>query len=307
MEWMNYHHLLYFWTVVREGSISKASQKLRISSPAISAQLRSLEENFGEKLLRRSGRNLVMTEMGRTVFSYAEDIFALGRELIDTVRNRPTGRPMRVDIGVVDVLPKLIAQWLIEPALHLRERVRVVCREATSDQLIARLATLELDVVLSDSPINPNLKIHAFNHLLGESAVTFVAVPRLAAKCKGRFPRSLDRMPMLLPTDNTDLRRSLDQWFETRNIRPDIVGEFEDYALLRAFGQAGSGIFPVPSVFEKQLKQQDSLRRVGRSDEVHSRFFAISAERKLMHPAVVAICDTARRELFDIKLGMKAA
>lgn len=307
MEWMNYHHLLYFWTVVREGSISKASQKLRISSPAISAQLRSLEENFGEKLLRRSGRNLVMTEMGRTVFSYAEDIFALGRELIDTVRNRPTGRPMRVDIGVVDVLPKLIAQWLIEPALHLRERVRVVCREATSDQLIARLATLELDVVLSDSPINPNLKIQAFNHLLGESAVTFVAVPRLAAKCKGRFPRSLDRMPMLLPTDNTDLRRSLDQWFETRNIRPDIVGEFEDYALLRAFGQAGSGIFPVPSVFEKQLKQQDSLRRVGRTDEVHSRFFAISAERKLMHPAVVAICDTARRELFDIKLGMKAA
>ena len=307
MEWMNYHHLLYFWTVVREGSISKASQKLRISSPAISAQLRSLEENFGEKLLRRSGRNLVMTEMGRTVFSYAEDIFALGRELIDTVRNRPTGRPMRVDIGVVDVLPKLIAQWLIEPALHLRERVRVVCREATSDQLIARLATLELDVVLSDSPINPNLKIHAFNHLLGESAVTFVAVPRLAAKCKGRFPRSLDRMPMLLPTDNTDLRRSLDQWFETRNIRPDIVGEFEDYALLRAFGQAGSGIFPVPSVFEKQLKQQDSLRRVGRTDEVHSRFFAISAERKLMHPAVVAICDTARRELFDIKLGIKAA
>ena len=307
MEWMNYHHLLYFWTVVREGSISKASQKLRISSPAISAQLRSLEENFGEKLLRRSGRNLVLTEMGRTVFSYAEDIFALGRELLDTVRNRPTGRPMRVDIGVVDVLPKLIAQWLIEPALHLREPVRVVCREATSDQLIARLATLELDVVLSDSPINPNLKIRAFNHLLGESAVTFVAMPKLANKCKGRFPGCLDRMPMLLPTDNTDLRRSLDQWFETHKIRPDIVGEFEDYALLRAFGQAGSGIFPVPSVFEKQLKQQDSLRRVGRTEEVHSRFFAISAERKLMHPAVVAICDTARRELFDIKLSMKAA
>lgn len=307
MEWMNYHHLLYFWTVVREGSISKASEKLRISSPAISAQLRSLEEHFGEKLLRRSGRNLVLTEMGRTVFSYAEDIFALGRELLDTVRNRPTGRPMRVDIGVVDVLPKLIAQWLIEPALHLREPVRIVCREATSEQLIARLATLELDVVLSDAPINPNLKVRAFNHLLGESAVTFVAVPRLAAKCKGPFPRCLDRMPMLLPTDNTDLRRSLDQWFETNRIHPDIVGEFEDYALLRAFGQAGRGIFSVPSVFEKQLKQQDALRRVGRSNAVHSRFFAISAERKLMHPAVVAICDTARRELFDIKAGMRKA
>ena len=238
MEWMNYHHLLYFWTVVREGSISKASEQLRISSPAISAQLRSLEENFGEKLLRRSGRNLVMTEMGRTVFSYAEDIFSLGRELMDTVRNRPTGRPMRLDIGVVDVLPKLIAQWLIEPALHLREPVRIVCREATSDELIARLATLEFDLVLSDSPINPNLKVRAFNHLLGESAVTFVAMPKLANKCKGRFPRCLDRMPMLLPTDNMDLRRTLDQWFETQNIRPDIVGEFEDYALLRAFGQA---------------------------------------------------------------------
>ncbi len=307
MEWMNYHHLLYFWTVVREGSISKASEKLRISSPAISAQMRSFEDNFGEKLLRRAGRNLVLTEMGRTVFSYAEDIFALGRELLDTVRNRPTGRPMRVDIGVVDVLPKLIAQWLIQPALHLREPVRILCREATSDQLIARLATLELDLVLSDTPVNPNLKVRAFNHLLGESAVTFVALPKLAKNCKGRFPGCLDRMPMLLPTDNMDLRRSLDQWFETHNIRPDIVGEFEDYALLRAFGQADSGVFPVPSVFEKQLRQQDSLRRIGRTEEVRSRFFAISAERKLKHPAVVAICDIARRELFDIKLKVKAA
>src|SRR6476646_7206479 len=175
MEWMNYHHLLYFWTVVREGGISKASEKLRISSPAISAQLRSLEVNFGEKLLRRSGRNLVLTEMGRTVFSYAEDIFALGRELLDTVRNRPTGRPMRVDIGVVDVLPKLIAQWLIEPALHLREKVRIVCREATSDQLIARLATLELDVVLSDTPADPTLKVRAYNHPLGDCGITFMA------------------------------------------------------------------------------------------------------------------------------------
>ncbi len=307
MEWMNYHHLLYFWTVVREGSISKASEQMRVSSPAISAQIRSLEESFGEKLLKRSGRKLIVTEMGRTVFSYAEDIFSLGRELMDTVHNRPTGRPMRLDIGVVDVLPKLIAQWLIEPALHLREPVRIVCREATSDQLIARLATLELDLVLSDAPINPNLKVRAFNHHLGQSAVTFMATPKVASRCKGRFPLCLDRMPMLLPTDNMDLRRSLDQWFETHAIRPDIVGEFEDYALLRAFGQAGSGIFPVPSVFEKQLRRQDKLRQVGRTQEVLSHFFAISAERKLKHPAVVAICDAARRELFGIRLGMNAA
>ena len=305
MEWMNYHHLLYFWTVVRTGSIAKASQELRISSPAISAQLHSLEENFGDKLLRRSGRNLVLTEMGRVVFSYAEDIFSLGRELMDTVRNRPTGRPMRLDIGVVDVLPKLIAQRLIAPALRLSEPVRIVCREATSDLLIARLATLELDVVLSDAPLNPNLKVRAYNHLLGETGITFVGTSKLTSKCRGDFPRSLDRAPMLLPTENMDIRRSLDQWFETLKICPDVVGEFEDYALLRAFGQTGAGVFPVPSVFEKQLKQQDALRRIGRTNDVQARFYAISAERKLKHPAVVAICETARRELFDSELPNK--
>jgi LysR family transcriptional activator of nhaA len=301
MEWMNYHHLLYFWTVVRMGSIAEASRELRVSSPAISVQLRSLEESFGDKLLKRSGRNLVLTEMGRVVFSYAEDIFSLGRELMDTVRSRPTGRPMRVDIGVVDVLPKLIAQWLITPALHLGEPVRIVCREATSDLLIARLATLELDVVLSDAPLNPNLKVRAYNHLLGETGITFLGTAKLAAQCKRGFPRSLDRVPMLLPTENMDIRRSLDQWFETRRIRPQIVGEFEDYALLMAFGQTGVGVFPVPSVFEKQLKKEDALKRIGRTGDVHARFYAISAERKLKHPAVVAICETARRELFDTK------
>ena len=307
MEWMNYHHLLYFWTVVRTGSITKASEELRISSPAISAQLRTLEESLGEKLLSRSGRNLVATEMGQVVFSYAEDIFSLGRELMDTVHNRPTGRPMRLDIGIVDALPKLIAQWLIQPALNLQDSVRIVCREATSDVLIARLATLEFDVVLSDAPLNPNLRVRAFSHLLGETGVTFMGIPRVAAKCKGRFPRCLDRTPMLLPSDNTDLRRSLDRWFDGQKIRPYIVGEFEDYALLRAFGQAGAGIFPVPSVFEKQLRKEDSLKRVGRTDEVHSRFYAISAERKLRHPGVVAICDAARKELFDVKVRMRAA
>jgi LysR family transcriptional activator of nhaA len=305
MEWMNYHHLLYFWTVVRMGSIAEASRELRVSSPAISVQLHSLEESFGDKLLKRSGRTLVLTEMGRIVFSYAEDIFSLGRELMDTVRNRPTGRPMRVDIGVVDVLPKLIAQWLITPALHLVEPVRIVCREATSDLLIARLATLELDVVLSDAPLNPNLKVRAYNHLLGETGITFVGTAKLASQCKGGFPRSLDRVPMLLPTENMDIRRSLDQWFETLKIRPDVVGEFEDYALLRAFGQTGAGVFPVPSVFEKQLKQQDALRRIGRTNDVQARFYAISAERKLKHPAVVAICETARRELFDSEPPIK--
>jgi LysR family transcriptional regulator, transcriptional activator of nhaA len=298
MEWLNYHHLLYFWSVVRAGSINKAAAELRVSPPAISTQLRQLEETLGTKLFARSGRRLVLTEMGRTVYSYAEEIFDLGRELMDVAKNRPVGRPLRLDIGVVDVLPKMIAQWLIQPALQIHETVHIVCREASADQLIAKLATHELDVVLSDSPVDPSLKIRAYSHLLGDTGITFVGTVEVAAKTKGKFPKSLNGQPMLLPTDNTSLRRNLDYWFETNEIVPAVVGEFEDYAMIRAFGQQGGGIFPVPSVFEKQLRKQDSVRAIGRTEDVRSQFFAISAERKLQHPAVVAICESARRDLF---------
>jgi LysR family transcriptional activator of nhaA len=298
MEWLNYHHLLYFWSVVRAGSINKAAAELRVSPPAISTQLRLLEATLGTKLFARSGRRLVLTEMGRTVYSYAEEIFDLGRELMDVAKNRPVGRPLRLDIGVVDVLPKMIAQWLIQPALRIPESVHIVCREAAADQLIAKLATHELDIVLSDSPVDPSLKIRAYSHLLGDTGITFVGTVDIAAKAKGRFPKSLSGQPMLLPTDNTSLRRNLNYWFETNEIVPAIVGEFEDYAMIRAFGQQGGGIFPVPSVFEKQLRRQDSVRAIGRTEDVRSQFFAISAERKLQHPAVVAICKSAREDLF---------
>lgn len=243
MEWLNYHHLLYFWTVVRAGSIHKAAAELRISPPAISTQLKILEDHLGARLLERSGRRLVLTETGRTVFSYAEDIFALGRELLDVVKNRPVGRPLRLDIGIVDVMPKIIAQLLIEPALPLRENVRVVCREATSDNLLARLATHELDLVLSDSPVDPSLSIRAYSHLLGECGVIFVSTPKLANKFRRGFPKSLDGAPLFLPTENTALRRALELWFERQNVRPMVVGEFEDYALLRAFGETGTALF----------------------------------------------------------------
>jgi LysR family transcriptional activator of nhaA len=218
---------------------------------------------------------------------------------LGTVRNRPTGRPIRVDIGVADVLPKMIAQWLIEPALNLRESVRVVCREATSDQLIARLATLELDVVLSDSPADASRNARAYNHLLGESGMTFVGIGRVMKHVIGKFPKCLSGIPMLLPTDNTALRRDLDFWFETNGIHPQVAGEFEDYALLRAFAQSGTAIFPVPSVFIRELKKQDKVVRIGSTEEVKLRFFAISAERKIKHPAVVAICESARKSLFS--------
>src|SRR5690348_6011752 len=175
MEWLNYHHLLYFWAVVRAGSIHKAAAELRISPPAISTQLKILEDHLGEKLLERSGRRLVLTETGRTVFSYAEDIFSLGRDPMDVVKNRPVGRPLRLDAGGVDVMPKVVVQTLLAPALQLREPVRIVCREASSDQLLGRLATHGLDVVLSASPVDPALKIRAYSHLLGDCAIVSVA------------------------------------------------------------------------------------------------------------------------------------
>lgn len=295
MEWLNYHHLHYFWTVASTGSISKASKELHISSPAISAQLRSLEENLGEKLFVRSGRNLILTEVGRVVFGYSGEIFALGRELTQTVHNRPSGRALRLVVGVVDVLPKMIAQWLIAPALKLREPVRIVCREGSSEQLIAQLAGHELDVVLSDVASAHAAGPRVYNHLLGECGMTFVATPKLAKGLKSNFPRSLDGAPMLLPVENTGVRRNLHYWFDSQGIRPQIAGEFQDHALLRAFGQAGIGIFPIPSVFEKQIEQQGSLQRIGRTEDVRNRFYAISVERKLKHPAVLAICDTARQ------------
>jgi len=287
MEWLNYHHLHYFWTVVRTGSISKAGQQLCVSSPAISSQLRSLEENLGEDLFVRTGRGLKLSEVGNVVFRYS-----------DEQTERPAGRPLRLLVGVVDVLPKMIAHWLIEPALRLEESVRIVCKEGDADRLVAQLAMHELDVVLSDVPINPNIKVKAYSHLLGECGTTFVATPPLAKTLKGSFPASLSRVPMLLPTENTSVRRSIDLWLEAHGIRPLIAGEFQDYALLRAFGQAGTGVFPIPSVFERELKRQDSLQRVGSTEEVQHRFFAISIDRKLRNPAVVAICDTARRQLF---------
>jgi LysR family transcriptional activator of nhaA len=298
MEWLNYHHLLYFWTVVRAGSIRKASEQLRISPPAVSTQLKLLGDQFGEKLLARSGRRLVLTETGKTVFSYAEDIFTLGRELMDVVKNRPVGRPLRLDVGVVDVMPKAVVQALLEPALRLRETVRIVCREATSDQLLGRLAIHELDVVFSDSPVDPSLKIRAYSHLLGECGVIFVGGPSIAARYRKDFPQSLQGAPILLPTENTAFRRSLDFWFESKNIRPVIVGEFEDFALLRAFGETGAGVFPLPSVLEAQVQKEKKLKTLGATADVRTQFYAISAERKLQHPAVLAIRNAARRDLF---------
>jgi LysR family transcriptional activator of nhaA len=298
MDWLNYHHLFYFWTVAREGSIAKASEQLRLAQPTISGQLRALEESLGQKLFARQGRGLVLTDFGRMVYQHADEIFTLGRELTAAIKGQPTGRPLRFVVGVADVMPKMVAYRLLEPALRLAEPVRIVCREGRPDRLLADLAVHALDLVLADRPVTTTVKVRAFNHLLGECGVTFFATPELASRHRHRFPASLDGAPMLLPSVETSVRRALDQWFEARNVRPSIVGEFDDSALLKAFGQAGVGLFPVPTVVEKEVRRQTGARVIGRTEEVRERFYAITAERKLKHPAVVAISETARQETF---------
>ena len=294
MEWLNYHHLFYFYKVVRLGSITAACKELRLAPPTVSAQLRSLEEQLGEELLTRKGRTLVPTDVGRLVYGYAQQIFALGQEMMDAVKQRPSERPLRLVVGVDDVLPKEIAQALIEPALGLAQPVRLVCREGSLEPLLAALALHELDVVLSDTPVTPSLNIRAFNHPLGSCGVVWMGAPALAKSHRRGFPKSLDGAPILLPTDDTAIRRDLDQWADARDIHPVLAGEFEDYGLLRAFGQKGTGMIPVPAVLEKVFSKQYGLETVGPAEGVVVRFFAVSIERRIRHPAVIAISETAR-------------
>jgi LysR family transcriptional activator of nhaA len=298
MEWLNYHHLLYYWMVVRTGTVAAASKELSLASPTISVQIRRLEDQMGEKLLRRSGRHVVPTEMGRVVYRYADEIFTLGRELVDTVRGRPTGRPMLVTIGVVDAVPKSIARWLIEPALRLPGPLRIVCREGSAEQLLAELSVQTLDVVLADAPTGPDVKVRAYNHLLGESELTFFGVPRLARAYRPGFPRSLNNAPVLLPTPVTGVRRTLDQWFDSHDIRPRVVGEFDDSELRWEFGGSGIAVFTAPLVLEPYLARLYNVQQIGRVPSALARYYAISVERRLKHPAAVAICEAARRELF---------
>jgi LysR family transcriptional activator of nhaA len=294
---LNYHHLLYFWTVVRRGSIAQACEELGLAPPSVSTQLRRLEGELGERLLERTGRRLVPTEMGRMVFRYADEIFKVGGEMLDALEQRPSGRPRRIVIGVDDVVPKEIAFALAEPALRLEEPVRLVFREATLEHLLADLALLALDVVLSDAPVTPSANAKVYNHPLGECGVTWMAVPELAKRHQREFPASLTGAPILLPTDDTAIRGDLDLWLEAQGVRPVVQAEFEDHALMAVFGQRGVGIFPVPSVLEPQLKHAHGLERVGMAEGVRSRFYAISVERRLRHPAVEAISQDAGRLL----------
>jgi LysR family transcriptional activator of nhaA len=295
MEWLNYHHLLYFWTVAREGSIAGATKKLNLTQPTISAQLRQLEESLGEKLFEKSGRGLVLTEAGHVALRYADEIFALGRELRDTLRDRPTGKPRRVTIGIADVVPKLVAYRVLRPAFESATEIEMVCREASPEALLALLGQHEVDLVITDAP-SSGAPLRTYNHLLGESGTTFFAAPALASAAKKQFPKSLHGAPLLLPGEGTQLRRALELWLDSTGIEPRRMGQFDDLALMTAFGRAGTGIFPAPSAIEDEIEAQYNVRVVGRLPEVKERFYAVSAERKIKNPIVSAITAAARRQ-----------
>lgn len=298
MEWINYHHLHYFWVVAREGGLVAAGRVLRLSHPTLSAQIHALEGELGEKLFIRSGRRLALTEVGRVVYRYADEIFTLGREMVDTVKDRSTGQPLRLQVGITDVVPKLVVRRLLQPALNLPEPVRLVCHEGPYEKLLADLALHSLDLVISDAPVPTGSSVRAFSHLLGETGVSFFGSGALARKYRRGFPHSLSGAPMLLPLEHLTLRRSLNQWFDRRGIKPRVAAEFEDSALLKVFGADGIGVFPAPTVVEDEVRAQHGVQLLGRVDEVRERFYAVSVERRLRNPAVVAITDAARQKLF---------
>jgi LysR family transcriptional activator of nhaA len=298
MDKLNYHHLQYFWAVAKHGGVAEACDRLHVAQPTISGQLRELEESLGRKLFLRVGRRLELTEEGREVFRYADEIFSIGGELLESLRGTRNSRAVLLHVGVADVLPKLIVHRLLLPALAATDQVRLVCAEGKSTDLLARLAVHELDVVLTDAPLPPSVSVKAYSHELGRSGISLFATPALAARVRKGFPESLNDQPFLLPTDGSISRRLLDQWFDQQGVRPRIVAEFADSALLKVFGQAGKGIFAAPSVIDTEVVHQYDVKRIARLDNVQESFYAISIERRVRHPGVQLITSSARERLF---------
>jgi LysR family transcriptional activator of nhaA len=295
---LNLKHLRYFWSVASHGSIARAAEALYLTPQTISGQLRELEEQLGNKLFRRDGRQLVLTETGRMVFSYADEMFRLGLELQDVLAGRTPGSAITVKVGIAMVVPKLLAYRVLEPVLQMPEPVSLVCHEAPLVDLLADLSVHKLDLVLADSPVSPALNIRAYNHPLGESGISFFGVAQKAEELRGGFPQSLDGVGMLMPSVGSNLRRSLENWFERYAIRPVVVAEFEDRALMKAFGERGSGIFTSPTTVEKDVMSKYGVEVIGRTEEITERFYVISPERRIKHPAVTAITEAARSRLF---------
>jgi len=297
MEWLNYHHLLYFWSVAKHGTVTKASEELRLAQPTISGQIRMLEDTLGEKLFVRTGRRLVLTEMGQVVFKYAEDIFATGQELLNAVKGQGNGHQARLIVGIADVVPKPLGTQFLKSALKLDQPTHLICLEDKLPRLLADLASHRLDLVISDTPAPPNIKMPAYSHPMGESGITLFATPKLATQYRRGFPQSLHGAPILLPTPAAMLRRLVDQWLVHHQLHPTIIGEFDDSVTLKVFGQDGYGIFPGATAMEKEICRQYQVQVIGRLDALKAHFYAITVKRRLKHPAILAIVQAARREL----------
>lgn len=291
---INFKHLHYFWAVAKQGGIMRASENLHITPQTISGQIRLLEEHLGESLFEKVGRNLEITETGRTVLSYADDIFSLGYQLEETVKNTRKNRAQVLRVGVADVIPKSIAYRLLEPALKLKEPIRFECKENSQEALLGELALHKLDIVIADGPIPQRLGVKGYNHLLGECGITFLGAPKLADTLSPDFPANLNGTPFLMPSDSSSVQPKLLQWLDRQHILPRVVGEFDDSALMKAFGQAGAGAFVVPTAIADEVANQYKVKILGKTDEIREQFFAITSEQYLSNPALVAISETAR-------------
>ncbi len=300
---LNYKHLNYFLTVAKSGGITRASERLHLTPQTLSGQLSQFEQQIGTALFRRVGKRMELTESGRLALSYAEEIFQVGTELEELLRGRPEERLFPFRVGIADVVPKSIAHRLLSPALQLSEPVRLICREDRLDRLLAELAIHRLDMVLADRPIPANMDVKGYSHPLGQCGVAFMAAPSLAGQLAGDFPNNLNGAPLLIPGEDSALRMPLLRWLERQGIRPRIVGEFDDSALMKAFGQAGCGVFPAPMASVGEIGGQYATLSLGGTHDIQERFFAISVERRLTHPAVVAVSEGARRGLFSDDAG----
>ncbi len=291
---LNYHHLRYFWTVAREGSLRRAAETLKVSQPSICSQIQLLEESLGEDLFRPSGRSLMLTEFGQLIFGYAEEIFALGGEILRATKQAPGVRHLRLHVGIIDSFPKLLSHELLRPVLEHQPPVQLTCHEGKLADLVSLLNTHRLDLVLSDEPASPGASGKVFNHPLGTCDVTFCARPELARTLKGRFPRNLDAAPALLPTQNCSLRRDLEKWFRSVEVEPRIVAEFEDAALTKIVASDGLGFIAVPTLVMSEAIERYGFVPIGRTKEVETHFYAITAERRFTHPAILAMTQNFR-------------
>ena len=287
--------------VAKSGSIARASAQLHLTPQSISGQLSEFEGSLGVKLFRRVGRGLELTETGQRMLGYAEQIFTLGNELVESLRDDAPQQSVPFRVGIADSVPKMVAYRLVQPSLERNEPIKLICREGRLATLLADLAVHRLDMVIADRPMPSNLNVRGYSHLLGESGLTVFGTPRLAKELSGSFPALLNGAPLLLPGEDAAIRSRLSQWIDANNLHPDIVGEFDDSALMKAFGQAGAGLFVAPTAIAEHVCEQYKVQEIGRIDSVVEQLYAITTERRLTHPAIIAVSEAARREVFGKK------